>query len=122
MKPAWIALGIAFFIFWALTHAALLGLSFTSGILLDIALLIFKSVSLPGLMTGSQTMQMAWVTPLQTGILLTGLAGIPAGLLFFLRKRRGMLWLAFAVCFLSGVAFDLYAVFRLFSDSFQGLG
>lgn len=121
MHPGWIALGIAFIVLWALAHVVLLGLSFTSGLLLDIALVIFKSVSLPGLMTGSQSMQMAWVTPLQIGILLTGLAGIPAGLLFFLQNRRSMLWLAFSLCLLLGVAFDLYAVFRLFADSFQGL-
>ncbi len=121
MHPGWIALGIAFIVLWALAHVVLLGLSFTSGLLLDIALVIFKSVSLPGLMTRSQSMQMAWVTPLQIGILLTGLAGIPAGLLFFLQNRRSMLWLAFSLCLLLGVAFDLYAVFRLFADSFQGL-
>ncbi len=121
VRPGSIVLGITFIILWGLAHVVLLGLSFAGGLLLEILLGIFKNVTLPGLVINNPGTEMAWIIPLQIGIALTGLAGLPAGLAMFWRHHRKRLWFSFSGLLALGLAFDLYAIYRLFADSFKGL-
>jgi len=116
-----VILGITFIIIWGLAHVVLFGLSFAGGLVLDILLMTFKNLTLPGLVANHPGMEMAWVAPLQIGIILTGLAGVPAGAAMFSHRYRKRLWLTSSVLLLAGLAVDGYAIFRIFADSFQGL-
>jgi hypothetical protein len=120
---AWTVFGIIFIVFWVVAHIALFFFSFLGGIFGEILLSMLKTVTLPGLVINSQGkgMEMGWVLPLQVGVTLAGLAGIPAGLAFFWRGRRLRLWAIAAGLFFAGVALEIYAVYRLVSDSFSGL-
>jgi len=121
ISTGWMILGITFIIIWGLAHVVLLWLSFAGGLLLEILLGMFKNVTLPGLVINNPGTEMAWMTPLQIGVILTGLAGLPAGLAMFWHRYRKRLWLSFAGLLALGLAIDLYAIYRLFADSFQGL-
>jgi uncharacterized membrane protein (Fun14 family) len=57
-----------------------------------------------------------WILPLQVGLTLGGIAGIPAGLAIFWRARRKLLWTLFGVAFLGALIFEIYSVVRLFWD------
>lgn len=122
-RPAMVVAGVLFIVFWGICHVVLIWFAFAGGFLLDILLEIFKTVTLPGLVINSRSpgMEMGWAIPLQIGVGLTGVAGIPAGLAFFWQGRRKLLWLIFAGLFVAGLAFDGYAIYRLFADSFRGL-
>lgn len=121
VHPAWVVAGVIFITLWVFAHVALLILSFASGLFADIALYLLKTVMIPGLVINSPRMEMAWVMPLQIGVILAGAAGVPAGLAFFWRGRRLLLWVIFGVLFAAGVAMELYAVYRLVADSLGGL-
>ncbi len=116
-----VVLGLTFIIVWTLAHVILFGLSFASGLVLDILLMTFKNLTLPGLVANNPGMEMAWMIPLQIGVVLTGLAGVPAGLAMFWHRYRKRLWLTSGILLLAGLAVDGYAIFRIFSDAFQGL-
>lgn len=121
LHPGWTALGITFIVLWVLAHIVLFFLSFLGGFFADLMLYFLKGVMLPGLVINSSGMEMGWVVPLQIGVTLAGLAGIPAGLAFFWRSYRLRLLLLSGGLFLGGLAFEIYAIYRLIADSLGGL-
>lgn len=117
----WIFAGFLFVFLWAVAHVAILYLSFAGGLLIDLMLQLMKTAMVPGLVIQSPGMETAWVLPLQAGLIISGCAGIPAGLAFFWRGRRPLLIGIFSAGFLLGMGFLVYAIYRLFSDSLGGL-
>jgi len=91
--------GVIFILVW-LGGAALLGtLKLMAGLMANDS----------GTATGGQ--HLGLLGGVVIGQLLTGLAGIPAGLSFFWRSRRKMLVWAFAVMLVIGLAIQAGAVF-----------
>jgi hypothetical protein len=85
----------------------------------DLLLYLLRSVMFPGMSAGFQhgPEPFAWAQAIQTGLALTGAAGIPLGLLVFWRRRRLILLTTFLITFLTGAAFEIYALTIFISNA-----
>lgn len=103
--------GISFMLGWALLHVILFYALAVSGILVDILLVLIKSVMFPGAShtaAGAHEV-LGWESQLRTGLILAGMAGLPGGLAFFMAARRRLLWGGFLLLLLAGFGFEIYA-------------
>ncbi len=117
-KPntAWIIAGIVFILIWLGAHYILYILSGAGGIVAELLLTILRGTQLPGTMNPARPMQ-AWIPFLQTAVLLSGSAGVLAGLAFFWRTRRRLLLILAPVLFLLALPVGGYAIYVLLADS-----
>jgi hypothetical protein len=100
---------------WIFTHIILFYLLFTSGVLLEIFVILVKSILFNGgTAKGNPQDVFGWAGPLQAGLTATGTAGIPLGLAIFWRNRRKTLLRLFWIALAVGIGLDVYAVCMLF--------
>ena len=113
-----IFLGILAIVVWVVVHLVLFYLFFASGFFIDLAIRMLRAIFMndaPAL----SSMSFAWATPLQIGLILTGLAGVSGGAaIFWNEQRRTLLW-TFCGAFVIGVLFEIFAVFSLFRAAFS---
>lgn len=95
-------LGVLFALLW-LTGAALLGFfKFMAGVMANDS------------GTASHETHLALISGLMIGQALTALAGIPAGLAFFMRRARKKLLWTFALLLVAGIAFQAISIRSFF--------
>lgn len=111
--------GIAFIAIWIVVHVCLFYLICAQGIVLDVLLAVLRSIMFPGTSNSPNPDMLNWIPGMQAGMILSGAAGIPAGLAFFWRGRRGVLLLSFVVAFVLGILCDLYALYTMASSAFR---
>lgn len=117
-SPTRIVLSSLAIIVWVLVHLILFYLVFVSGFFMDLTIRMLRAIFMndaPAL----QDLSLAWVTPLQIGMALTGLAGIPGGLAIFWKQERRLLFWTFLGAFVTGVLFEIYAVLSLLRAAFS---
>lgn len=111
--------GVSLTVVWVIFHVVLFYLLAVSGIIFVAFLGSILTFLFPGRSLNSPMGSLDWILPLQIGLTLGGIAGIPAGLAIFWRARRKLLWTLFGVAFFGALIFETYAVVRLFSDTFR---
>ena len=103
---------------WAGVHLVLFYLVFASGFFIDLALRMLRSI----LMNDSRAMgemSLAWAVPLQIGMILTGLSGVPGGLaIVWSVRRRALVW-TFCITFAIGVSFEIFALLTMLGAAFS---
>jgi hypothetical protein len=112
--------GISLTVIWAFLHVVLFYLVAVSGIIFVAFLEGVLTFLFPGRAMTSPVISLDWILPLQIGLTLGGLAGVPAGLAIFWRGRRKQLWTLFGVTLFGALIFEIYAVVRFFSEAFNG--
>lgn len=118
-KTGQVIAGVSLAVVWGLLHVVLFYFVAVSGIIFVAFLEGLLTFLFPGRAINSPMGSLDWILPLQIGLTLGGIAGIPAGLAIFWRARRKLLWTLFGVAFLGALIFEIYAVVRLFSDTFR---
>jgi hypothetical protein len=102
---------VSFILGWAVLHYLLFFLLAGSGVVLEVLLSIVKTFLFPGRSLHEQHLDItAWSTSLTVGVVIAGLAGIPAGLAILWRDRRKVMMRMFWIAFIAGIAFELYAL------------
>lgn len=114
-NPWLVAGGVVFILLWALVHVALFYVLAAGGIVSEIFLVILRSVMLPGTAQTPASGSFVWVPALQACLGLTGLAGLPAGLAFFLKRKRKPLLLSSAAVFLLGLVVGFFSILAFLS-------
>jgi hypothetical protein len=115
-RPGLIILGVVFILVWAGVHYVLFLFTFAGAVLGDILLTIFRGTQLPGTMNPPREI-LTWVPFLQAAAILSGSAGVPAGLAMFWRSRRRLLLILAAVLFFLALPCALYAVYVLITTA-----
>ncbi|MCX6972091.1 MAG: hypothetical protein NTV93_18345 [Verrucomicrobia bacterium] len=109
---------IAAILVWAGVHLVLFYLVFASGFFIDLFLRMLRTI----LMNDSRAMgemSLAWAVPLQIGMILTGLSGVPGGLaIVWSQRRRALVW-TFFIAFAIGVLFEISAIWLLLRAAFS---
>lgn len=118
-KTGQVIAGVSLIVVWGLVHIVLFYLIAGGGIVVAVFLQAILSILFPGRSLAAGADVMGWIVPLQVGLTLGGIAGIPAGLAIFWKEHRKLLWSLFGVSFLGAAIFDIYAVVRLFSEAFS---
>jgi len=118
-KTGHVIAGVSLTVVWVILHVILFYLLAASGIIFVAFLESILTFLFPGLSLNNPMGSLDWILPLQVGLTLGGIAGIPAGLAIFWRARRKLLWTLFGVAFLGALIFEIYSVVRLFSDTFR---
>lgn len=119
-RSAWLKIaGIAFIAIWIVAHVCLFYLICGGGIVTDVLLSILRAIMFPGTANSPNPEMFSWIPSMRTGLILSGVAGIPAGLAFFWHDRRGMLLLSFVVAFVLGILCDVYAIYTLAASAFR---
>ena len=119
-RGAWLTVtGIAFIAGWIAVHVCLFYLICGGGIVTDILLNILRTVMFPGTANSPNPEMFSWIPSMQAGLILSGAAGVPAGLAFFWRGRRGVLLLSFVVAFVLGILCDFYAIYTMATSAFR---
>jgi len=119
-RGAWLTVtGIAFIAGWIAVHVCLFYVVCGGGIVTDILLNILRSVMFPGTANSPNPEIFSWIPSMRAGLILSGFAGVPAGLAFFWRGRRGVLLLSFVVAFVLGILFDIHAIYTLSTSAFR---
>ena len=108
--------GIVFMLVWVAAHYVLFLFTFAGGMLADILLTIFRGTQLPGTMNPPRPV-LTWVPVLQAAVILSGSAGLPAGLAFFWRAKRGWLLIAAAVLLFLALPCAFYSVYVLLTTA-----
>jgi hypothetical protein len=122
INPWLVAAGIAFTFVWATAHVILYIFAAGGGIISELLLGILRAVMFPGTTQGAQPENLLWIPWLQAGLVLTGLAGLPLGLAFFLSSWRLWLLLSAAVVMILGLLVGCYSLFVLVSQVFSTVG
>ncbi|TSA33586.1 MAG: hypothetical protein D4R65_07450 [Verrucomicrobiaceae bacterium] len=119
-RGAWLTIaGISFIAIWIVVHVCLFYLICAEGIVMDVLLNILRAVMFPGTSNSPNPDILNWIPFLQAGLILSGVAGVPAGLAFFWRGQRGVLLLSFVIAFVLGILFDLYAIYTMATSAFR---
>ncbi len=118
-KTGQVIAGVSLTVVWVILHVVLFYLLAASGIIFVAFLESILTFLFPGRSLNNPMGSLDWILPLQVGLTLGGIAGIPAGLAIFWRARRKLLWTLFGVAFLGALIFEIYSVVRLFSDTFR---
>ena len=109
---------IAAILIWVGVHVVLFYLVFASGFFIDLFLRMLRTI----LMNDSRAMgemSLAWAVPLQIGMILTGLSGVPGGLaIVWSQRRRALVW-TFFIAFAIGVLFEISAIWLLLRAAFS---
>ena len=118
-KTGQVIAGVSLTVVWVILHVVLFYLLAASGIIFVAFLESILTFLFPGRSLNNPMGSLDWILPLQVGLTLGGIAGIPAGLAIFWRARRKLLWTLFGVAFLGALIFEIYSVVRLFSNTFR---
>ena len=109
---------IAAILVWGGVHLVLFYLVFASGFFIDLFFRMLRTI----LMNDSRAMggmSLAWAMPLQIGMILTGLSGVPGGLaIIWSQRRRTLVW-TFCITFVIGVLFEIFALLSMFGAAFS---
>lgn len=114
----WLIAGTgAFLFFWAVFHVALFYLLFANGVILEIFLGILRQVMVPGSAQGPRPEVFSWVPAFQTGVIVSGLAGLPTGLAISWKSKRKILLLIGAGLFVLGLLAGALAIVLLLNSA-----
>jgi len=122
INPWLVVAGVAFILTWGAAHVGLYLFAAAGGIISEVLLGILRSVMFPGTTQGVQPESLLWIPWLKAGLVLTGLAGLPMGLSFFLSSQRLVLLLSAAVVMILGLLIGCYSLFILVSTAFSTVG
>ena len=102
---------VSFIFGWVVLHYVLFFLLAGGGVVLEVLLSIVKTFLFPGRSLHEQHLDItAWSTSLTVGVVIAGLAGIPAGLAILWKHKRKIMMRTFWIAILVGIAFELYAL------------
>lgn len=109
--------GLSFLLAWAVIHYLIFLLLAGGGFVIELLLSIVKSIMFPGKKFTEHLDISTWTTTLTVGVIIAGLAGIPATMAIIRQRLRKTMILWFLIAMIVGIGWEAVAFYRFLASS-----